>query len=344
MIKLENKDYIRVIPLIKTHNELSVFSVIEGKVSGEIYVDCLEEITSVLIITSECNYVAGDPNNKEFNKFIKEKLDFWDTLTPDTFQWEEQIKNIHKDKYIRKYNRHRYILEIKNEEIINNVIPVGYVLERINPKILRESKYVNANKVIDWMENWESDDAFTKYAVGTYLRNENTIVSWSLSDCSSKESVAIGIYTDERYRNKGFAKIVVSETIKECIKKGYKIIEWLCVDCNKGSNALATTLGFKLKNIYPSYSPFAPIENILDLTEEEWNNWAEYFELSSKDEPRLLLESLFTYVKANNTQKVNELINKFENKKDIQNQINDFVSYLHTINMASNFKNEIYYE
>jgi RimJ/RimL family protein N-acetyltransferase len=93
--------------------------------------------------------------------------------------------------------------------------------------------------LLNWIRNWGDESQFNQYGVGSYIHNNKTIVSWSLSDCSYQKSIAIGIHTDEEFRHKGFAQLVVSETIKGCFEKGYETVEWLCVDSNKGSIAIA---------------------------------------------------------------------------------------------------------
>lgn len=64
MFKLERKDYKKVINLVKSQDELSVFSVINGENPGTIYVNNIINPTAALIKTSECNLIAGNPNIK----------------------------------------------------------------------------------------------------------------------------------------------------------------------------------------------------------------------------------------------------------------------------------------
>lgn len=60
---------------------------------------------------------------------------------------------------------------------------------------------------------------------------------------------------------------------------------------------------FKLLNKYVSFTPYASFENLFNLSEEEWNEWAKYSENGSIVETRLLMEGINAYVKANNLQK-----------------------------------------
>lgn len=58
MIKLSKADHFKFKPLIKSENEISAFGVIEGIIPGEIFANCAENPTTVLIKTCECNIVV----------------------------------------------------------------------------------------------------------------------------------------------------------------------------------------------------------------------------------------------------------------------------------------------
>lgn len=337
--KLKKENYSKVAPLIESQNELSVISTINGIVSGEIYVNDTDNPTATFIKTCECNYIAGKTNDKEFNLAISEKLDFWDQITPDSISWNEVIPSIHKDKFIRKYTRRHYVLHEHMQKEINEKLPDGYYIEEINPTSLKNMKYENVDDLLEWLDNWENDDKFIQYGIGYYIRNDKTIVSWSLSDCSYDKKIAIGINTDRRYRKQGFAKVVISKVVQECFLKGYNQIDWLCVDSNKGSIAIAEKIGFILSNKYNSFTPYPPIENVTDLSEDEWNQWAEYLDNASKSEPDLLIDCLISHIKANNIKSASDIVSSMR-KLDLPIEINmsQFISYLHSLERASNFK------
>jgi len=84
MIKLDNKEFKKIAYLVKSEDELSVFSVINSEKPGEVYVNNIDNPTATLIKTSECNLVAGSPNDEVFNSEVSSELDFWDQLTPDS--------------------------------------------------------------------------------------------------------------------------------------------------------------------------------------------------------------------------------------------------------------------
>ena len=342
MIKLRSNDYYKIVKLIKSQNELSVFSVIHGYMPGEIYVNDTRNPTVALIKTCECNFIAGSSKYDDFNSNISTELEYWDQLTPDSDEWIDIIPKIHTNPYVRRYTRRHYTLSMNDFREYNITLKDGYILEKVDLDILRKSPYKNSDKVIEWAENWGDDAAFKKYGVGYYIHNNETILSWSLSDCYCDKKIAIGIHTDEMYRMQGLAKIVVSATIKECFNRGYESIDWLCVDSNKGSIGLAESFGFKLYNRYYSFTSYPPIENIKDLSESEWFEWGEYLENASKTSTPLIWESLYSYIKANNMEKTISTMTTMEQRKITidYSSINNYITYLQQYDLCTNFKSQ----
>lgn len=344
MFQIEKKDYAKVSHLIKSHNEISVFAAIDGTMPGKIYVNNVEQPTAALIRTCECNLIAGSIEDAEFNAKVSEVIDFWDQLTPDSEEWSTIIPTIHKNPYIRKYKRRHYILTKENYKECNKPLKEGYFLEKIDVDTLKQSSYENAEKLLEWMEDWEDESRFQQLGAGCYIHNGSVIVSWSLSDCCFGEEITIGIHTDERYRKLGFGEIVVSAVAKECFAKGYKQVNWLCVDTNHGSIALAERVGFHYNNCYDAFSSYPPIENVLDLSEAGWLEWSEYLENASKTVDILIWDALHCYIKANDVNSTIRIMNSLEQKEtDVDyDRFRNFINYLQGYGLCSNFRSQVW--
>lgn len=340
IIKLDKQEYEKVKQLIKSQNELSVFSVINGIMPGKVYVNRSHHPTVALIRTSECNLIAGSTSDKSFNDSVSSVLDFWDPITSDSIEWIREIPLIHKNKFVKQYKRRHYMLSIDDFIECDKELPDEYVLEKVNPYLLRNRNLENLDSLLEWVGNWENDEMFMQHGAGYFIHNNKMIVSWSLSDCSANDNIAIGIQTDERYRNRGFGKKVVSATIKHCFSRGYKSIEWLCVDSNKGSIAIAEKLGFKYKNEYYCFSSYPPIENLTDLSESEWYEWGEYLESASLEESSLIWECLYCYIKANDIEKTISIMTTMQNQGIALDYLafSKFILSLKNYGMGSNFK------
>lgn len=292
-----------------------------------------------MIKTSECNLIAGSPNDEVFNSEVSSELNFWDQLTPDSSDWIDEIPAIHKNHFVRKYKRRHYVLSIDEFVECNSTLRGGYVLEKVDISLLRQNIFENSEKVLKWAEDWGDDEKFKKYGTGYLIRNDKTFVSWSLTDCSFDKTIAIGIHTDERYRKNGFGKITASATVKNCFAMGYEKIDWLCVDSNKGSRAIAEKLGFILSKYYYSFSSYAPIENLKDLSEAEWHDWGEYLEEASKTEECLIWESLYAYIKSNDVEKTINIMTNMKHKKIGIDYLRfkDYIIKLQTYGVCSSF-------
>lgn len=342
MLKLDNNEFHKVMPLIKNQNELSVLSVINGVMPGEIYVNSLDAPTAALIKTSECNLIVGSSNDDRFNSEVSTELDFWDQLTPDSDEWLDIIPTIHNNPFIRKYKRRHYVLSVDHFKECTLSLKDGFILEKVDIDLLKNNQYENSEKLLEWIANWGDDASFQKYGAGYFIHNGQVIVSWSLSDCCFDKKIAIGIHTEERYRRNGFGKAVVSATVKECFAKGYEHIDWLCVDTNKGSIAIAEKLGFTYNNSYYSFSTYPPIENIKDLSESDWYEWGEYLENASKTKDCLIWDSLYCYIKANNPEKTLQLMTSMEQQQIKLDYINfkNYINYLQAYDLCSSFSDQ----
>ena len=336
---LMQSDYEKILPLVRSKNELSVFSVLYGKMPGKVYVDNADHPSSALIRTSECNMLAGDTGNRDFNASLASVLDFWDTVTPDTDTWIQLVPSIHPNRSIRQYKRRHYLLTEADRKFPESRLDADYTLQPIDPAFLRSEMPQNAYKILNWTDDWGSDENFTEHGVGFMIRHGDTVAGWSVADCYINDSIAIGLYIDEAYRRRGFGLCVASASVEACFEKGYREINWLCVDANRGSRATAEKLGFRLQEKYDSFSSYPPYENITDQTEEEWNEWAEYLENASRTEPRLLIECLHAYIKANNPPKVMILMeNAYQNHVKLDYKRFDiYIAALQDHNLCSNF-------
>ena len=336
---IEPGGYKRVIPLIGLKNELSLYSVLLGNMPGKVYADDRTKPSSALVKAYNCNFLAGKPDNNDFNREIYNNLGFWDQLTFDNPWWEEKLAEIHPNKYLRKYKRRRYVLCKRNHKSMPLKLPEGFVLKKVLYEEIIENKLLNHEKLINWIDDWGNRKAFEQNGCGAYIATEKAIVSWSLADCFTADGIEIGVQTDEKYRRRGFGAAAANETIKECFKMGYKKIYWGCTDFNKGSIAIAERLGFPLAGEYCVYTPYPPAENLLDFSGNDWLDWALYYENAAKDEPRLLYEQLYAFIKANNLKKALKTLESMKKNKVFINcsQIVKDIEHFKSLGMCSNF-------
>jgi hypothetical protein len=146
--QLGKGDYGKVSKLIEnTNHELAIDAVIVGNSPGEIYVDNTEGPLSTLIITPTCNVVAGYANNTLFNTEIKKKLDFFDSVTCDTEEWERKIYDIHCNIAIRKYRRRYYTFDKLLYHHFIEYLDEQYTLDYVYVDTLEDINYENCDKI-----------------------------------------------------------------------------------------------------------------------------------------------------------------------------------------------------
>ena len=310
IFELDKKDFYKVKSLIKNSNhELSINAVINGTSPGEIFVDNCEKPLSALIMTSECKVVAGNARNNLFNEGVRGKLDFYDQLTCDDHEWEDHISELHSNVAIRKYTRRYYELEkLKFTDYINCLDP-KFTIEHVSVGNLNILNYENSDKIRDWIK-LEDTSKFNDYCLGSYIRQDNKIVSMSLVDCIVDNRIEIGVKTEKEYRNNGLGAIACAATISASILNGIERIGWHCVDTNIGTIKIAEKLGFKLIKKYSSFTPYPPIENDTDLTKEQWSDWARYYTEMNDVQPYYYWLSAECWAKASNMEQTIENIKK----------------------------------
>ena len=311
MVKLKENAYLLIGDLVKdvTPN-LAIFAVIHGQMPGKIFVDHEERPTSAFIQTSEGNFLLGNPNNTHFNRGVKEEVDFWEGLMFHGEAWEGKIAEVHPNKFLRKYTRRHYVLKSLPTVPEKESLKEGYTLVQVDPRDIAACGLKNADKVMAWILEWGSIQAFQKKGVGFMIQNEEAIVSWSLTDCVHDKRAAMGVHCDAKYRKNGFGTRVAAATAAHCLSQGIQEVEWHCVDTNRGSIAMAENLGFLRKHDYDAYTSYPPIENKEDLTREQWAEWALYYEHVLEEEPRLFMDCVLCWMKANDVDAVMRLLNK----------------------------------
>lgn len=310
--ELKQKDFHKVKDLVKDSNhELSVEAVLIGNTHGKVYVDNIDNPMSALIMTPECNVVAGNANNHAFNEEVKNKLEFYDQVTCDGEEWENNIHKIHSNISIRKYNRRYYQFDKLKYSNYSDNLDSQYTIEYVNSENLYKINYENNDEVKEWIEKaFINLDNFKDDCFGAYIRKGDKIVSWCMADCKVDDRIEIGITTDEGFRKKGLGAIVVAAAVTSFLNNGVKEIGWHCVDSNVGSYMLAEKVGFKKIKEYSSFTPFPPIENELDLNSEQWSDWAKHYEKANQIQPKFYWMSALCWAKAN---KVIETINSLKN-------------------------------
>jgi hypothetical protein len=221
-------------------NSPLIYSVIEGTIPGQIWVDDEDCPTVCLVITGApyC-FVAGKIDERIFQEFLpllKEKervsLAFDPTISVEHLHLPKLgFTPVARRQYQYKEIDLNKIPEYKNEN--------GLTLK----KIADESTFdlcLWKSLITSFFGN---TDHYLKHGIGFVLLDTiNQRIASEAHGIASKELIEVGTITDETYRGKGLSTIVCSHLIRTAIKKGLHPV-WTCDDANVASWKVAEKQG-----------------------------------------------------------------------------------------------------
>ena len=229
MIKLNKTDYNKLLPLAKgiKNNKALIYSMISGGLEAEIFADNNTKPT-IALLSWEFSFLLGSEKSLVSSQKICDLI--FDSILPDldekelilfldTDHWPLLSKLLEEKSCITIYRKMFHFDETKFSKMKINLgkLPEGLSVSPIKTDNTNNFGY-SIKKCSDYICKCES------VAVG------------------SKEA-EIDIWTDEKYRNKGYATITAASFIDHCLKEGIKPI-WSCWPYRKESISLAKKLGF----------------------------------------------------------------------------------------------------
>jgi len=250
-MQLDIKDFHQAKQLLNDHNSHYPLmeAVLQGDLTGSIYVDDYPKMTSALIISRlDWVYVIGDEYNTKFAsetiRILSEKKTGKYIWFGVDNAWRDYIKT-HISCNIQDCPRFRY--QFNGAEFEKN-------------KNSDTALCVNAINVYnyDWLSEkhrtsfdfWDSKENFLNKGFGYFVKDNENVVSLILSASVTDMEAEIEIYTDEAFRGRGYAKQVAIRYIRECLSRGLHP-KWDCDSKNEASFRLADRLGFQKIEEYP---------------------------------------------------------------------------------------------
>ena len=265
--ELRKEDYPKVKLLFEGFNyQVVVRAVIDGTSPGKIWVDDTIRSNCGFMATTEGWFLAGDPNNDEFNLGLKSLIQdmilrgkFYSPVNPqflrylffhiDSDEWKGKFPEIFDIRpplptHRIHFSCSKILLDWKN------TLPEDYKLLQVDSN-LDTSVLEFPEDIKEWVES--SLDDQKKRGYGKCLVHGNKVVVWINSDCASGEECEIGIITTEKYRKKRLGAITAAATVEHCFSLGYSSVGWHCEDHNYGSIGVAKKVGFVKERDYVHY-------------------------------------------------------------------------------------------
>ncbi|MDF2988377.1 MAG: hypothetical protein K0R50_3887 [Eubacterium sp.] len=265
MIKLDVKDYLKVLEPLKTLeiNTLFAQSVIRGQVSGTVYVDNAQEPGTFFIVHPYgMSLLFGDLNNGEFTAGLQQYLlnsgkerDKAEWLQSYPCEWSEKIEKLAGSFIVESSNMENAASDNTAKIIKHTRVNFQFDKERYEA-IKQQMKNPTCNIVKTSAEMfekisgaviprffWTDGNDFEKNGAGYSLLCNEEIASTAFSAFLLDGKLEIGIETSDKYRGRGFAVSVCSALIDYCLINGLEPV-WSCRLENTASYQLAQKLGF----------------------------------------------------------------------------------------------------
>jgi RimJ/RimL family protein N-acetyltransferase len=299
--EIEPKDYERLRPIMAGLSaiQLNVAAILDGTCPGRVYADDVAHPRTAYLISGDGHYLAGATDNQAFNEALNAALprDHYFVLFCDPERWSGALDVVLRDTYAVRATRHYYTLAEHKMPDWQDRIPEGFSMQRVDAGFLATERK-NRDGVLEWiLEEWNSVDDFVERGFGFCLvhEDEDGVVSWSLSDYVQGDRCEMGIETDWNYRRQGFGTLAAAATAAHALEQGFSTIGWHCWHNNAGSIGVAGNVGFEKATDYDIYINHWVAENITDMSQEEFQAFAERYEREFQARPP---ESGFPYVVA----------------------------------------------
>lgn len=245
-----------------TINNLFARSVIEGHVSGKIFVDNISDPQTFYIVHPYgMSLLAGACGNEEFNqRFLlyaasggssPERYEWMQTFPRD---WDAVLDDLFGSLIFRSPGPDGAGSEGKIElhTRVNFKFNREKYLKRIKPFLSEKDSIAETGR--DYFEKmtgsvipgrfWDSPEDFKARGRGFTLLHSGEIASTAYSAFVIDNMLEIGIETVEKFRGRGFAEITCSRLIDHCLENNL-IPVWACRRGNTASYNLALKLGFE---------------------------------------------------------------------------------------------------
>jgi hypothetical protein len=241
-------------------NHLFASAVIDGAVSGKVYVNDVQNPETFYIVHKYgMSLLAGNHTHSEFNAAFKEhalnsdqsrNTHEWMQVFPD--EWNAAIKDLFGTalKADKENDAHSLIelntrvnFRFEKDRYISNRIERTDGKRKIHIVENTKEVYCNMEGSVIPKAFWDSAEDFKNRGVGFGLYYEGKLAAVSFSSFLTAGKLELGIETAKEFRGMGLAEKVCAALIDYCIDRNLEPV-WACRLENTGSYVLAKKLGF----------------------------------------------------------------------------------------------------
>jgi hypothetical protein len=235
-----------------------------GNSPAQIWVDDIEQPRSAFIWdTTHSLYFGGEAENAAFNESLKQFLA--ETLLPEAQErqlgvfklytnsdsWAKQLPVFFAPDRLSQRERTHYALDKIAVPQIPPTLPDGFQVVPIKREILIDSRYKNANRVLEEIEScWNSIALFWANGFGfCVVSNDDEIACWCTAEYVSEKTCGVGIETVEAFQRRGLATWAATAFAQHCVEQGWTA-HWDAWSSNVPSVKAGENAGFRKASDY----------------------------------------------------------------------------------------------
>ena len=271
---LKQQVYYRVDALLRSVpiNTLFARSVVEGNVSGGVYVDdCRAPRVCYIAHPYGMSLLFGSTDRQPFNQALLPYLldaelrsgQEWLQVYPA--EWSDKLKEMLGEN-LTQVNSDALSATRGQHRVVQNV-RANFCFDPTSHKKLRRNLILPENcEIIDDLDTiyqnmhggvvprtfWDDQARFKQRGAAFALLHKEELVSTAFASSAIDRYLELGIETCKRWRGRGFAVHVCCALIDYCIERGLEPV-WACRLDNHGSYRLARKLGFNQVLSIPYY-------------------------------------------------------------------------------------------
>ncbi|WP_055070144.1 GNAT family N-acetyltransferase [Clostridium massiliamazoniense] len=235
----------------KDIDEKIILTYIQGHM-GEAWVDDLIDPTMIEVIVGDFVFFGGIPKGEEAEELIL-NIPLNSIIYVENNKWGDLLEKFYQRdiKKIKRYafKKHKENLNKAYIDSLVKKLPKGYSLKKADEKFLDD--YLIDEISVDFMSQFKSKEDYLKRGIGYFITKENKVIAGASSYVIYDDGIEIEVDTCKDYRDKGFATIVSSALISECLDRGI-YPNWDAA--NLISVKLVGKLGYKLNYEYEVFS------------------------------------------------------------------------------------------
>lgn len=244
MWQLAMAQFDSVVPLFDRGmpNSPMIFSTLEGRAPGEVYVDSANSPTACVVRMDFLNlaFLGGHIEQEWLVSAMTQLCQH----RPILLSWPPQLAADLEPPFLptEVVDRYEFFNCAPGQDAV--LIPAGYDLRRMDAQLLGSCLWRDLV-----LQAYGSVERFLQHGLGLCLLSGSEVCCEAYAVFSGGGRFEIGVLTHAEYRGRGCAYLACRRLIELCEARGYATY-WSCEQDNAASVATARKLGYRVQRAY----------------------------------------------------------------------------------------------